>query len=226
MNMRYADAHLHLTDPASKGIDDDAELVFSCTASPEEWGALSDMRDDRVVRFYGTHPWYAAKTDLKGLEDILERDDKACVGEIGLDSKRGQLSEQVGSFKAQLALSNKYDRIANIHMIGCESEMLRILRESRCTCILHSFSGPESYIRPFAECGCYFSVSPRIHNKSKDRIASLLSSIPEDRLLIETDAPNNRFEMREHVLKLSEIMSVDGDELIRVTLKNARSLIP
>ena len=226
MNMRYADAHLHLTDPASKGIDDDAELVFSCTASPEEWGALSDMRDNRVVRFYGTHPWYAAKTDLKGLEDILERDDKACVGEIGLDSKRGQLSEQVDSFKAQLALSNKYDRIANIHMIGCESEMLRILRESRCTCILHSFSGPESYIRPFAECGCYFSVSPRIHNKSKDRIASLLSSIPEDRLLIETDAPNNRFEMREHVLKLSEIMSIDTDELIRVTLKNARSLIP
>ncbi len=226
MNMRYADAHLHLTDPASKGIDDDAELVFSCTASPEEWGVLSDMRDDRVVRFYGTHPWYAAKTDLEGLEDILERDDKACVGEIGLDSKRGQLSEQVDSFKAQLALSKKYDRIANIHMIGCESEMLRILRESRCTCILHSFSGPESYIRPFAECGCYFSVSPRIHNKSKDRIASLLSSIPEDRLLIETDAPNNRFEMREHILKLSEIMSIDGDELIRVTLKNARSLIP
>ena len=226
MNMRYADAHLHLTDPNSKGIDDDAELVFSCTASPEEWKLLDEMHDDRIIRFYGTHPWYAKKTDLKDLEDILEKDSKACVGEIGLDSKRSQLSDQIDSFKAQLALSKKYERVANIHVIGCENEMLKILRESKTSCILHSFSGPESYIRPFAECGCYFSVSPRIHNKSKDRIASLLSSIPEDRLLIETDAPNNRFGMKEHISKLSEIMSIDSDELIRITLKNARSLIP
>ena len=226
MNMRYADAHLHLTDPASEGIDCDAELAFSCTASPAEWSMLADMHDDRIVRFYGTHPWYAGKTDLKGLENILETDSKACVGEIGLDSKRGPLDEQIEPFKAQLALSKKYDRVANIHMIGCESEMLRIIRENRCTCILHSFSGPESYIRSFAECECYFSISPRILSRSKEKIAALLSTIPEDRLLIETDAPNNRFGMKEHISKLSEIMSIDSDELIRITLKNARSLIP
>ena len=224
--MSYADAHLHLTDPSSKGIDDDAEVVFSCTAAPEEWDRLFSMEDGRIVRFYGTHPWYRDKVDLKGLEDILQTDEGANVGEIGLDSKHGPLDEQVGLFKEQLILSKRYDRIANIHMIGCESEMLRILRGCRCTCILHSFSGPESYVRPFTECGCYFSISPRILSRSKEKISSLLSLIPEDRLLIETDAPNNRIGMEEHVLRLSDIFSLEPAELKRITLRNARDLLP
>ena len=130
------------------------------------------------------------------------------------------------SFIAQLELAERYGRIANIHMVRCEEDMLRILRQHKVTCILHSFTGPESYIRPFAECGCYFSVSPRIYRKSKLKVRTLLSKIPQDRLLIETDAPDNDMDMFDHIMKLSEVISVHPSELERITLENARSLIP
>ena len=215
-----------MTDPEFKGIDDGAGLLFTCAASPEEWDAVSAIDDRRVRRFYGTHPWYLEKYSLDSLRELLETDPSANVGEIGLDSKHGPLDIQIGPFEDQLILSKKYDRIANIHMIGCESEMLKILRKHKTAAIIHSFSGPESYIRPLAECGCYFSVSPKILNKSADKIRTLISQIPEERLLIETDAPNSKIGMKEHIARLSEIISMESEELEHITFRNASSQLP
>ena len=224
--MGYADSHIHVADPRFKGIDSGAELLFGCSSSPDEWDYLSRMVGGKVIRFYGTHPWYHDKTDMDGLERMLRDDKGANVGEIGLDSKRSPLDKQMPSFVSQLELAERYGRIANIHMIGCEEIMLKILREHKVTCILHSFSGPESYIRPFAECGCYFSISPRIHRKSKEKIIALVSKIPEDRLLIETDSPDNPMGMFDHIMQLSKVLSIHPSELESITLRNARSLLP
>ncbi len=226
ISSEYADAHLHVADPRFKGIGSEARLLFGCTSTPDEWDYLSKMNGGFVVKFYGVHPWYHERTDLEGLEERLLRDEFANVGEIGLDSKHGSLEEQMPSFIAQLELAERYGRIANIHMVGCEEEMLRILRRHRVTYILHSFTGPESYIRPFAECGCYFSISPRIHRKSERKAEAVLSGIPRDRLLIETDAPDNEMDMSDHIFRLSKMISMQPSELEHLTLENARSLIP
>ena len=224
--MGYADSHLHITDPMFEGVELGASLLFACTASPKERDALSAIKSDGIVKFYGIHPWYPEDA-LDRLETILQNDKRAHVGEIGLDSKRGPpIEEQIELFEAQLALAEKYKRVANIHMIGCESEMLRILRRHKTECILHSFSGPESYVKPFAECDCYFSISPRIHNKSEEKIRTLLNAIPELRLLIETDAPYSPLGMEEHIQRLSRIMGIDPDRLERITYVNAWNAIP
>lgn len=224
--MAYADSHLHVADPRFKGIDSGAEVLFGCSSTPDEWDYLSRMVGGKVVRFYGTHPWYHEKTDLEGLERLLADDKKGNVGEIGLDSKHGSLEGQIEPFVSQLKLAEKYGRIANIHMVGCEEEMLKILRKHNVRCILHSFSGPESYIKPFAECGCYFSISPRIHRKSGEKVRSLISKIPGDRLLIETDSPDNQMGMDDHIARLAKTISVSCSELESITLRNAVSLLP
>ena len=225
MNM-YADSHLHMTDPGFKGVDEGAGLLFTCAASPDEWDGISSLDDGRVRKFYGTHPWYLDRYSQNGLKELLETDSEANVGEIGLDSKHGPLEGQMGPFEEQLILSKEYDRIANIHMIGCENEMLKILRRHKTTAIIHSFSGPESYIRPFIECGCYLSISPRILNRSADKVKALILKIPEDRLLIETDSPNSKIGMNEHIARLSEIVSMEPKELECLTFRNASSLLP
>ncbi len=226
MTMAYADSHLHIADPRFKGIDSGAEVLFGCSSTPDEWDYLSRMIGGKVVRFYGTHPWYLDKTDLEGLERLLIDDKEGNVGEIGLDSKHGKLEDQIQPFVSQLELAEKYGRAANIHMVGCEEEMLKILRKHHVKCILHSFSGPESYIKPFAECGCYFSISPRIHKKSDEKVRSLISKIPEDRLLIETDSPDNTMGMDDHITRLSKTLSMSYTELESITLRNAVSLLP
>lgn len=231
----FADAHAHVSE---RGFSDRypdfdrAVIVFGCTARPSEWDAMAACAVPGTVRFYGVHPWYADEWDEASagrLESILEEDPHANVGEIGLDGKRGDPSLQRPAFESQLDLASGFGRIANVHMVGCERDVLESVRrhtEGCRTVVLHSFSS-ESYVKPFAEVGCMFSVNPRILARSESRIARLLRSVPEDRLLLETDAPYLAREfsgMTGFADRLAGILGTTGEELMRLTLDNARRI--
>ena len=231
----FADAHAHVSE---KGFSDRypdfdrAVIVFGCTARPSEWDAMAACAVPGTVRFYGVHPWYADEWDEASagrLESILEEDPRANVGEIGLDGKRGDPSLQRPAFESQLDLASGSGRIANVHMVGCERDVLESVRRHAGGCravVLHSFSS-ESYVKPFAEVGCMFSINPRILARSESRIARLLRSVPEDRLLLETDAPYLAREfsgMTGFADRLAGILGTTGEELMRLTLDNARRI--
>ncbi len=168
-------------------------MLVGCTARASEWDAMAFLRDGRLVKSYGIHPWYpedwCASTESR-LISILDSDPSAHVGEIGLDAKRGILQDQMDPFIAQLGIAERFDRIASIHMVGTEKQVLDALRaRPHGRTILHSY-GSDSYVRPFASEGCYFSISPRILSRSDIRVRRLLEAIPADRILLETDAPN------------------------------------
>lgn len=233
--MWFADAHLHVTETglSERYPDiDDAGILFGCTARPSEWDALTFCRIPGTVRFYGVHPWYSDEWNgdvAQRLAFVMESDQNAHVGEIGLDSKRGNLSDQTPAFVEQLDLASRFGRVVNIHMIGCEKEVLDALRAHAKGCraiVLHSFSS-ESYMKPFAEIGCMFSINPRILARSNARLVRLMSSIPEDRLLLETDAPyvpKDFSGMRDFAHTLAERTGSDGEGLMRLALDNARRI--
>ena len=183
-----------------------------------------------TVRFYGVHPWYADEWNAAvsdRLRSMLEKDEAANVGEIGLDSKRGPLDQQIAAMDDQLDIASDLGRMANIHMVGCEREVLESVRRHGRGCsaiVLHSFSS-ESYVKPFADAGCMFSLNPRILARSEPRLVRLLDAIPRDRLLVETDAPYlaRDFEgMHCFAERLGDVMGLDGDEVLGITLGNAR----
>ena len=194
--MGFADAHLHPLDIADSGAYPDlgeAEILFGCVSSPSQWEAMSSLEDGRVRRFYGVHPWNASEWSgdaCARLESILEMDEGAGIGEIGLDSKHGTIDSQTEAFDAQLALAERFGRPVNIHCIGCEREILKHLERHRRIpgIVIHSFSN-ESYAVPFVRLGCFLSVNPRILARSETRVMRLMDSIPGDRLLLESDAP-------------------------------------
>lgn len=228
----FADAHAHTAD---RGFGDrypdlaDARIVFGCCARPSEWRIMASCGIPGIVRFYGVHPWYADEWDGAAeseLRRMLNSDPRAHVGEIGLDSKRGDVSSQRDAFEAQLDLASEFGRIANVHMLGCEREVLESVRRHGRGCravVLHSFSS-ESYVKPFSEAGCMFSINPRILARSESRIARLLGSIPDDRLLLETDAPYTPagfLGMRDFAARLAGTVGRDCEGLMRRALDNA-----
>ncbi len=231
----FADAHLHVAESGfSLGYPDigRAEVLFGCTARPSEWDAMSSCGVRGTVRFYGVHPWYSDEWDggtASRLTRILEDDPCAHVGEIGLDSKRGELPGQIPAFEGQLDIASDLGRIANIHMVGCEKEVLDAVRAHARGCeavVLHSFSS-ESYVRPFAEAGCLFSLNPRILARSDARLMRLVSAIPEDRLLLETDAPyvpRDFSGMGDFAERLAERTGNTGEGLMTRALDNARRI--
>ena len=231
--MGFADAHLHPLDIADSGAYPDlgeAEILFGCVSSPSQWDAMSSLEDDRVRRFYGVHPWNASEWSgdaCARLESILEMDEGAGIGEIGLDSKHGTIDSQTEAFDAQLALAERFGRPVNIHCIGCEREILKHLERHRRIpgIVIHSFSN-ESYAVPFVRLGCFLSVNPRILARSETRVMRLMDSIPGDRLLLESDAPfTPRFSgMTDFAERLAKVIGGDAETLIGTALDNARSI--
>ena len=225
------DAHLHLTDPDMDRYSDEVagcELLFSNTSSPKEFDALRSLasEDDRIIPFYGTHPWFLKEYDAQALESVLISDARANVGEIGLDTKHGDIEEQMPVFIEQLDLAQGYDRIVSIHMVGSEEHVLRELRRKRVRSILHSYSSPPGYTEAFSRCGCFFSISPRLMNRPADKIRSILASIPSDRLLIESDSPNgNSMGLQQLAESIAGYMGTTCDKIIDITTDNARRLL-
>lgn len=112
------------------------------------------------------------------------------MGEIGLDRVRGG-DTQAAAFAEQIAIAAEMGRPVSVHMVGMEKEASDIIsgRSGGVPVIIHGFYA-ESYSKRLVGAGCYLSVGPRLLGKGRDRVRRILSSIPEDRLLIETDAPH------------------------------------
>lgn len=228
--MVFADAHLHSDSIAVYPGLDEAGRLFVCSSRLDDWMRTKRIDDARALRFYGVHPWYAdewGEEAASRLKVELENDPAAGVGEIGLDSAHGGLQGQIPAFKEQLLLADEYRRPIQIHCVHAEKEVLDVLRDVRTPvpAILHSFSN-ESYVRPFSDLGCYFSVNPRILSRSGSRVSRLLDAIPEDRLLLESDHPYGLgFKgMTAFAEALSEAWSVPASRILQDSYRNAEAI--
>ena len=228
------DSHLHGIEQVPEGYGDFSELsrIVSCVAKPDEWDRQMQIDDPRMIKCYGVHPWYGEEWTVESksrLYNILKDDPDAHVGEIGLDSKRGgKILFQTMVMIQQLDLAEYFGRVVSIHDVGCEKMVLDSLKGRKLKAILHSY-GSDSYVKPYSEMECYFSVSPRLLSRSDIRVQRLMEAIPEDRLLLETDSPvcGKDFKgMRDFAERLSSIIGKPADDLIATAEENLRRLFP
>ena len=228
------DSHLHIIEKVPENYSDFGDLsrMVSCVAKADEWDAQMAVSDPRVIKSYGVHPWYAEQWTLenkKRLFDLLTADPTAQVGEIGLDSKRGQILGQTMIMIQQLDIAEYFQRVVSIHDVGCEKMVLDALQGRRLKgVILHSY-GSDSYVKPYSELGCYMSISPRILSRSEVRVKRLLDAIPDSLLLLETDSPacGKEFKgMRDFAETLGSIVGRPADDLLGLAEENLGRLFP
>jgi TatD DNase family protein len=135
------------------------------------------------------------------------------VGEIGIDSwildqptaalRRWEgglgeivptsMAEQEQVFLLQIELAVTMDRAASIHCIQAWGRLLELLRSTRLPprgFLLHSYGGSREMVPQFAELGAYFGFSGALLHERKQRQRDAFRSVPPDRLLLETDAPD------------------------------------
>lgn len=222
----FADAHLHIADDGSgTGYRDicEATLLFCNATRPSDWNILggSMQSDDRIVPFFGTHPWYCDEYDGKeALIAILEKYPEANVGEIGLDGIRsGREASKI--FIEQLNIASEMDRVANIHMVRSTDDVLAALRGCDVRSIIHSYDAPAGFVDAFVRRGCYLSISPRLFRKPDEKVNDIIRAIPRDRLLLESDYGGGEMDMHEHISKVASVIGMDIDELSELTYRNA-----
>ena len=197
------DAHIHLSD---KRFDSDRDILlsqaqeagvkgfFSVSTRPEEWSkTMALSRKCSAIRpFIGTHPWYASHHDDVLLKRMLISSPTAGVGEIGLDSLKGEQTQE-SVFENQLIIAAELNRPCVIHCVksfDMIAAILKRLKTKPSALLFHGFSGTLSQADFLSRFNAYFSFSGSVLKENKDKLRAVLAALPADRLLAETDAPD------------------------------------
>ena len=204
----FFDAHNHLQALRFGGRQ--AELLAECPevarmvvngCCEEDWPAVAALAEAhrQVLPSFGYHPWCIHErsdhweVELNRMLDAYP----AAVGEIGLDRwKEGLDYEgQEEVFVTQLRIAAERNLPASIHCLKAWGRILELLQEGPIPergFLLHSYGGPTEMVQAFAQLGAYFSFPGYFLRAAKGRHREAFKSVPADRLLIETDAPDQR----------------------------------
>lgn len=164
-------------------------VIFAATRSLHEaCVALDRPADALAVWGVGVHP--ASAESLRGFDPdsfatLVGR--TAYVSEIGLDGKvRARLDRQREVLREILAVLQRSPRITALHSYSATEDLLGELERTPIKgAILHWWTGDGAATDRALELGAYFSL-----NAACVRSAELISRIPLDRILTETDHPD------------------------------------
>jgi TatD DNase family protein len=204
----FADSHVHLASPA---FSDDVDAVIAraraagaralvCIGESTEAArgarALRDRFPELVSFTCGVHPHDAATWDAERDGGAIRQAVEAgavAIGECGLDYHYDHSPRDVQRrvLEQQLVLSAELARPVVLHTREAEADTIDMLRDAQragITGVLHCFTGSHALAEVGLEVGWHISFSGVVTFK-KWVDDDLLRMIPEDRLLVESDAP-------------------------------------
>ena len=194
----------------------------------------------------GVHPHEAKSVSpgwSKDIETLAGRPEVVAIGEAGLDFNRNfsPPAAQREVFSAQIRLAVRLDMPLFVHDRESAGETARLLAEHRPEAervVIHCFTGSAQDLDTWLEAGYYIGITGWICDPRRGgELRTLATRIPDDRLLIETDAPfllprtmrprprsrrNEPAFLVEIANTLATLRGTSTAELIEITARNAR----
>jgi TatD DNase family protein len=199
---------------------------------------------DCVFGAVGFHPHNAKDVDDKGLrqmEQMALHPKVKAYGEIGLDFFRNHSPRDVQErvFRDQLGLVKKLGKPVVIHFRAAYDKGLDMLEEAApfpAGGVIHCFSGNSSDAARTMQLGFHISIPGPVTYKKNEEFRTIVGSLPDDRILLETDCPylapeplrgkdNEPAYMIHTARKVAEVRSVPLEEIARITTANAIRLL-
>ena len=112
-------------------------------------------------------------------------------GEIGLDYHYSPetMKEQIELFASQLEEARRRDLPVVIHTREAAEDTIALLKEIPSRGVIHCFTGSPDEAKAYLDLGFYISISGIVTFKAADNVRESALVVPDDRILIETDAP-------------------------------------
>lgn len=185
------DAHAHVELTVSPedlaGLE---ALVFAVTRRADEWAGALERTDETAIWGIGVHPMIEYEvSSFSAIAFDTAIENALLVGEVGLDQKAPAGEEKTRIvFREVLEVLAGRPRPTSIHSVGRSAEVLECLREAPIVApILHWWRGGKSETEEALEMGCFFSL-----NGAEAKRPKVISLIPPERILTETDYPHSR----------------------------------
>ena len=144
----------------------------------------------------GVHPSHVLEhpIDQAGLVALADDPRIVALGETGLDYFYAKDSKQAQqqSFREHLRAANQISKPVIVHTRDAQQDTLDILRQEKvenCGGVMHCFTESWEMAEQALDMGMYISFSGIVTFRNADALREVASKVPEDRFLIETDAP-------------------------------------
>jgi len=151
-----------------------------------------------VYAAVGIQPNYIAEAqpgDWQGVEQLVGQPGVVAIGETGLDRHWdfSPFDLQQDYFDRHIRLAQQHDLPFIVHMRDCNKEILEMLRDANrrgpLKGIMHSYTGDRAMAEECVQMGLHISFAGMVTFKKSQELREVVATIPEDRLLLETDAP-------------------------------------
>jgi len=207
-NYKIFDTHAHYDDEA---FDEDREKVFkelkengvigilNCASSYKSIEITNKLtkENDFIYGALGIHPENADEHNLEVKNEIIEliKSNKKiiAIGEIGLDyywDENPEKEVQKKVFREYMKLAEEFNMPVVIHDRDAHQDTLEIIKEfPKVKGIVHCFSGSKEFANECIKLGYYIGVGGVVTFKNAKKLVEVVSNIPLDRILVETDCP-------------------------------------
>lgn len=246
------DSHLHLDDSAfdpdreeviRRGIESGISFMMNVGVDLETSVASVKLAEkyDRIFAAVGIHPHEVSEAEEEDLETLVELVSHPKVlawGEIGLDFYR-EISPprlQREWFIRQLHIAKRLGVPVIIHCRNAHKEVLEIIKGEAegIKGVFHCFSGTKEDSRKVLDMGFNISISGAVTFHNARKLLEVVSYVPLDRLMVETDSPyispepfrgrrNEPMYLTWITRKIAEIKAISFEEVSRITSENAIS---
>jgi TatD DNase family protein len=174
--------------------------MVSISTRESEWDAVISLaeREQGVWASVGIHPHEADQHDYITSGKLIEKSGNPRVigiGETGLDYyyDHSDREQQKACFRQHIVAARETGLPIIVHTRDAEEDTARILAEEmakgRYPGVIHCFTASADFARIALDLGLYISLSGILTFKNATELQDIAKTIPEDRLLIETDSP-------------------------------------
>ena len=247
------DTHAHMDDRA---FDEDREALLA--ALPNQGLALvmnpgcslASSRNavklanayDYIYAAVGSHPDVADEVNEDVLAEYraLVRDNPKvkAIGEIGLDYHYEDIPReiQLKAFRMQMELARELELPVIVHEREAHDDGMRVVHDfPDVTGVFHCYSGSAEMARQLVDLGWYIGFTGVLTFKNARKAIEVASSIPLDRIVLETDCPymspdpfrghrNDPGRLYRMAEKLAEIRGMTVEEIHAITTENGKQL--
>ena len=247
----YFDSHAHYNDEQFNPDRDELlqamqsnSISYIINAGTDITSSLFSIELAKKYPFIyaavGIHPEDVNKNEsLDEIKKLAQNEKVAAIGEIGLDYYWDTTTKekQIDYFKNQLHLANELNLPVIIHDRDAHQDTFNILKEIPVTKkgVLHCYSGSVEMAREFLKLGYYLGFGGSSTFKNAKNVIDVLKEVPEDKFLIETDAPymtpvpfrgkrNNSLYLKYVVEKIAEIKGLATKQVEELSENNAKTL--
>ena len=247
------DTHAHMDDRA---FDEDREELLAdlprqgiglvlnpgCSlASSRNVDALT-KRYDYIYGAVGSHPDVADEVN----EAVLEEYRMLCkqnprikaIGEIGLDYHYEDIPRELQkcAFRLQMELARELALPVIVHERDAHEDGMKIVEEfPEVRGVFHCYSGSAEMAKWLVARGWYIGFTGVLTFKNARKALEVASSIPLDRIVLETDCPymspepfrgrrNDPGKLYRMAEKLAELRGLSVEEIHRITMENGKKL--